>query len=305
MWKYLLFLIAYHTLGRLPIPLLYWITGIMGSLSFLLSGKTRRNVSANMRHILGSKASDKDVRRAVRQVFINSARYYGDLVHMPHLDLSRFFHGRLTYHGYEENMVPAAESGRGVALMSAHFGTPELAFQGLRKGGMKVFALTEPLEPPRLSHLFNKLRSAHGHTAVPVNLASVKAAVRTVKSGGIVGLMYDRDIKGPRASLPFCGREALMPTGPIELAMRTGAVVVPVFCPRRANGKVEAFLEEPVEMVDSGDFAADVRTNALKLLARFEKYLLRDPGQWIVLESVWTSERSASDTLTVAGQVKS
>lgn len=95
-----------------------------------------------------------------------------------------------------------------------------------------------------------------------------------------------------------------MPTGPVELAMRTGAVLIPTFCHRRQPDGIEAFMEEPLELMDSGDFDADVRANALRLLARFERHLRQDPGQWIVLERVWGADVGLAREPVAAGEAR-
>ncbi len=294
MGKYLLFQVARHTLGRLPLPLLYRFVCLVADVLYRLRSQQRQNVRDNMRHVLGPQASDHQIEAAARQAFRNVALYYADLIRMPRLDLEDFVQRRLNYPGFYESFLPALATGKGVILVSAHFGNPELA-QGIR-----VFALTEPLQPPRLSRLVDGLRSSLGHTFRPVSVANVKAALRTLRGGGVVALMMDRDIQGPRARLPFCGEETLLPTGPVEVALRTGAYLIPSFSFRRGVDKLEVYLEEHLELTRSGDLAADVRDNTLRLLARLEHHLRREPGQWMVLERVWEPE-AASAREAVAG----
>lgn len=302
MWRYLLFQIGIHTLGRLPLPILYRIVSALADVLYLLLPGYRANVWDNMRHVLGPAASKGQIRRLARQVFRNVGKYYADLIRMPRLDLEDFSQRRFRYTGFDENLIPALGAGKGAILVGAHFGNPELAVQGVLQRGIRVFALTEPLKPTRLSRLMDGLRSYHGHAFRPVSVANVKTAFRTLKAGGVVALMMDRDIQGPRARLPFCGQETLMPTGPVEMAMRTGAPLIPAFCFRREPAKIEAVIEEPLELASSGDFEADVRTNTLRLLARFERHLRAEPEQWLVLERIWEKEaRPAQELVTTGG----
>jgi KDO2-lipid IV(A) lauroyltransferase len=130
-----------------------------------------------------------------------------------------------------------------------------------------------------------------------VGFAGVRRAIQTLRKGGVIALMGDRDIEGPKAFLPFFGEEAMMPTGPIEVALRTGATVIPSFCVRTEQGGVDAYLERPLEMERTGDMERDIRTNTLRFLARLEHRLRDHPDQWVVLESIWdgvpvSSERS-------------
>ena len=130
----------------------------------------------------------------------------------------------LSKHRIEEHVRANNAKGRGVVMLSAHVGNAELAGQGLIPLGIPCFAVTEPIEPAALRRMMNKIRSTHGVEFEPVGVASAKRIVRILRDGGTVALMGDRDISGPRMRLPFFGEDAWMPTGPVEVALRTGAV---------------------------------------------------------------------------------
>jgi len=290
MWKYLLILSCARLLGRLPTRVLYLLATAAAILTYTFAGRLRRNVWDNMRHVMGPNTPKKELRRATRQVFGNWAKSYADLIHLPYLDLDKFFEQKLVYHGFEENMLPAIANGKGVIISSGHFGNTEMGIQGLLGKGVKVTVLTEPLKPPALSRLVDSLRASKGHTFLPVSLASIKALLRTIKAGGVVGLTCDRDIEGQSIRVPFCGTPTSVPVGVVDLATRTGATVVPIFIHRKSGDACEAFLEPPLELVNSGDPQADLKTNVRRLLERFEAHLRRNPGQWTVLEAVWDTE---------------
>ncbi len=304
MWKYILFLIAIHTLGRLPLRVGYAVAEVVGRLVYWLSSDRRRDVIRNLCHVMGRKAPDGAVRSAARRVFVNVAKCYIDLVRMPYMDVDDFFRRRLRYHGFDEHILPAVAAGKGVIVISGHLGNPELGAQGMLPRGVKVFALTEPLQPARLSRLVDSLRACKGHSVAPVGFGGVRRAIQTLRQGGVVALMGDRDIEGPKASLPFFGEEAMIPTGPIEVAMRTGATVIPTFCLRTEKGGIDAYLEEPLELERTGDMEKDIRTNTLRFLARLERRLRDHPDQWVVLESIWDGKAAPSERPPVAAGEK-
>ncbi len=240
-----------------------------------------------MRHVMGANAPKKELRKAARQVFRNVGRYYADLIRMPHLNVDQFFRQRLTYHGFEEYLLPAVNRGKGVIITSAHFGSAELAVQGLLAGGVKVVVLTEPLHPPSLSRLIDRLRSSKGHTFLPVSFTNVKTAVRTVRAGGVLALMCDRDIEGKSIRVPFFGTPTQVPVGAVEMAMRTGAAILPTFSRRTKGNGIEVFIESRLDMASTGSADTDLKENVRRLLERVEPHLRRDPGQWAVLEAIW------------------
>jgi len=292
MWKYALILLSVYVFGWLPARVLYGLANVAGELGYIVFVRVRHRVWDNMRHVMGPATPKGELRRAARQVFRNIARYYVDLISRPRLDVQRFYECQLTPYGLEENLLAPLKQGQGVVLVSSHFGDAELVIQGLLPLGVKALALTEPLNPPALSRLVHRLRSSSGHTFLPVSLSNVKATLRHLKAGGLIALMCDRDIEGRSLRVPFCGAPASMPVGAVELAMRTGAPLVPTFAHRRNGNQYEVFAEPAVELARTGDAQADLETNVLRLLQRFEPHLRSDPGQWTVLEAVWEDRKT-------------
>jgi len=265
---------------------LYRVAGVAGALGYRLAPGARAAVEDNLRHVL-PEASEAKRRRVAKQVFRNVACYYAEFIHMPRMDPEQFLEQRLTMHGVREILLPHLAAGKGAIMLSAHIGNAEISGQALIPLGVRTFALTEPIQPPQLSRMFDRIRSSHGVEFVPVGIAGVKRMLRVLREGYVVALMGDRDIEGPKMKLPFFGVETWMPTGPIEVGLRANVPVFPSFSIRRKGGKIEAFLEPPLEIPRTDDFQADVRAGALQFIAALEKRLRADPEQWNVLEKVW------------------
>lgn len=284
--------LAYLLLGRLSLPTLYAIAHLVGDGAFYFRRKARRGVMANMRQVMGPEASEREIRREAREVFRNATRYYADLLHLPHLDVEKFYQEQLDLEG-TEYLTAAQESGRGAVVVSAHFGSPEMAVQGLAAAGFTLFALTEPLKPKAMSDFIHWLRSRHGHQFRTVSFGGVKEAVQRLKKGGLVALMLDRDVGGTGVPMEFCGRETKIPLGAVDLALRTGADLIPAWAWRIGHYRFHARIGPPLEIVRTGNFEQDVRSNARRLLALFEGHLKAYPGQWAVLEPIWDKDGRA------------
>jgi KDO2-lipid IV(A) lauroyltransferase len=291
MLKFILYWAAFHTLGRLPLPFLYGAMGVLASIAYRLAPGIRRNIDHNLRHVT-PQASERKRATSAKRILRNVAFYYADVAHLPRMDLKHFFEERLVFHGLDEYLRPAIAEGKGVIILSAHYGNPELAVQGLAHLGIPVHALTEPVHP-RMSKLMDEFRGSLGVKFEPVSVGSVKRAFKFLKQGGVLALMGDRDIEGPKEAMPFFGTPTLMPTGPIELGLRTGATVIPCFCIRKSKYVLEAWIEKPLEMQKTGEFDADVHSAMMEYITRLEARLRADPGQWAVLEAIWDDEARA------------
>jgi lauroyl/myristoyl acyltransferase len=284
--KYYAMVVVLHTIGRLPINWRYGFARFISNRSYDWRPTVRNNIRSNVRHVLGPDASEAQIDRVARECAQNTGRYYADLIGMHRMDVKKFFEEDLVLEGLE-HIVEAQKSGHGVVLASAHYANPEFAVQGLSACGLRIFALVEQLEPPELGRLMNRLRSNHGHVYEPVGFAGVKKAIAWLREGGIVAILVDRDIQKRGVEIEFCGSPARFPTGAVDLAMRTNAVVVPAWVRRERNYKIHVVIGPPMPLVITGNSDEDARVNTANLLARFERHLKQDPGQWSVTDRIW------------------
>jgi KDO2-lipid IV(A) lauroyltransferase len=227
------------------------------------------------------------VRHAVRGCFRAAAYYYADLIRTPLMDPARFARDNLQTHGFE-HIARAYRDGGGVIIATIHYGNPEYVSQCMSAWGYTFFALTEPLEPQPLSDLFQRLRSSQGQTFMPVGRSAIKAAIRHLRCGGALCIVADRDIQHAGEPVLFLGSMARLPTGAVDLARHTGAVLIPAVVRRVGWDHFVLHVEPPVSLIDSGHPEADRRENTARLIRCFEPYLRRDPSQWFVLEEpIW------------------
>ncbi|HXK34437.1 MAG TPA: lysophospholipid acyltransferase family protein [Dehalococcoidia bacterium] len=291
-WKYYLMLAVIHTVGRMPLSWRYGIARYVADRVYDWRKSIRENTRSNMRHVLGPEASEEEVDRLARQCARNTGRYYADVVGMHRMNVRTFFERELELEGIE-HVQKATAAGQGVVLASAHYANPEFAVQGLAAAGIRVFALVEPLEPPELGRLMRGLRTVHGHRYEPVSFSSIKNAIAWLRNGGVVAILVDRDIQRRGIVLDFCGAPARFPTGAVDLALRTDAVLVPGWVRRTDGFKIKATIGPPLELVRTGNADEDLRVNTANLLAEFERHLRADPGQWSVLDRIWPDDLQA------------
>lgn len=287
--QYYAFRIANLLLSRLPLRVLYGIARVVGDGAYRRREAIRDAVASNMRQLLGPDADEDEIQAATREVFRNATRYYADLIHLGQVDVQRYYDERLDIQG-EEYLREAQESGRGGVIVGTHFGNPEMSVQPLAAKGFSIMGLTEPLEPRALSDFTNQLRSQHGHVYRTLGYKALKETIRNLKSGGLVAILLDRDVSGTGVPMQFCGAEARIPLGAIDLALRTGADLIPAKSWRMPGYSFKIVVEPPLKIVRTDDYDADVRAIAERLLPIFEEQLRSDPGQWAVLEAIWKEQ---------------
>lgn len=223
----------------------------------------------------------REGRRAMRFV----AQYYVDLATLPRRNMARFESEHLALvHG--ERLAVLQQPGP-IVVVSAHTGNAELAVQALTFRGRSFVALVEELKPPAWSEYLLNLRAAAGGHFHEANFGGVRACVEALKGGQLVGVMGDRDIQGSGVCVTLFDRKVRVPRGPWELARRTNALVLPVFCSRIERDDFAVTVGEAFRVAVTGDLDSDVAEAAECYAKLLEAHLRRDPAQWAFLEDFW------------------
>src|SRR5207253_8362625 len=99
----------------------------------------------------------------------------------------------------------------------------------------------------------------------------------------ILAFVLDQNIRTESVKVPFFGKPALTPIGPVQFAIRTEAVVAPAFIERRADGKQYATFGEPIHCKRGDDPVA----LAARITLLIEEQIRRVPEQWVWMHDRW------------------
>lgn len=255
---------------------------VAGWAAWRFRGSRRRDVLRNQLALCGGDR--RRAKAATRRVFTAIARYYVDLATIGYRDMRTFERDHIRFTG--EDRLRVLDEGPVIAL-SAHMGSPELGVQTFIGRGKRFVALVEPLEPRWLGEELNRLREAGGGRYVAADGRGIRVSLQTLRRGGIVAMLGDRDIQGGGVCIDLLGRRVRLPQGPFVMAQRTGATILPVFARRETAERLVLHVEEPFG-VEAGDDPAKEIAEAVQRWARLlERHLREVPEQWTVTEDFW------------------
>ncbi|MBI4297932.1 MAG: lysophospholipid acyltransferase family protein [Chloroflexi bacterium] len=285
MKNYLFLRFSSLVLRRLPVPIGYFIACVVADVVFFFSRRSKGAVMENLRRAVGTE--DKQaLRRVAREVFRNLARNYFDLLRLPYFSLPELEQG-LSIHGWD-HFQEAVAAGRGVILATAHLGNFDFMAQLGVARGYKMTVLVEPLTDHPQHRFMAQLRGSRGISFLPLGTASLKRVVRELRSGGVVVVACDRGVGKKGVRVRFLGEEAMLPSGAVELALMTGAALIPAFSVREGRRRFSLFIETPLPLAATGRDGHRVVENLERLLAVVGEYIRRYPGQWVTMEPVWS-----------------
>lgn len=271
-------------LGPLPPKAGYWTARRVGSLIYTLSPQFRRTLTHNIRHVLGPDADEEQVQTLVRQACVNIAKGHYDLFRLSRLSTDEIH--EMTQIEGREHFERALAQGKGVIVVSAHFGNVDVLGQLPLAYGVPVTGPVEHVQPERLFQYTLKLRQSHGVRLIPSD-GPLMEVFRALRRGEIVALPSDRDIADNTREVDFFGSPARLPDGPVRLALRTRAVLLPAFGLRLPDNSFLVRIEPPLELPHTGDREADVAAGMEMVIEVLERYISRNPEQWLVAQPIW------------------
>jgi lauroyl/myristoyl acyltransferase len=277
----------YRVLGAsvpfIPSLIGYALFGWIGARFFDWFADAREPLRDNLRHVMPGVAP-AEIDRVARSILRNHLKNYYDFFRSSRL--SRGDIAKLVQVNGFENLERAREHGRGVIFITAHFGNLDIVGQMFAIRGYRVTTPAEHVKPEILYQRIVATRASKGLTIIPVD-GPLLSLVRALKKNEIVGLASDLDVTHSGISIDFFGASARLPDGHVQLALRTGAALLPAFSMRLPNNTFAAYAEPAVELQNTGHFEADVRTGVEQVARVMEKWIGQHPEQWVMFHRIW------------------
>jgi len=302
-------------LAALPIGMAYKIADIMAEIVYHLNRRRREKTRSELlRMNLGRTLSETEIeaiiKEGVRMFFLNQidVLLYPKLMKEP-IDKYTELIGK-------EHLQQALAQGKGVVLAHIHSGNPQMLMPALghrgytlNQVGLSPEDLQEEMDsenhipeslkvakkparlndngmPPPTPMLKKVLELMHSlELALPAHYVylgkSLLPAFRCLKRNELLAIAIDGAGGKNRIFLELAGRKASFSKGPAAIALREGAVILPLYTKRVAPSyRHQVIIGEPLALEKTGDPDNDVVVNTNILAARFSQFISQEPGQY-------------------------
>jgi len=246
----------------------------------------RVNLKNNLAHALrvpGEPVDPRLLERFVDRAFSSYGQYWAEGAKLAAIEPAEVF-GRFRICEGLEHLEAARDRGAGTVIALPHVGSWEWGGSYLNSLGMGMTAVAEELEPPELFAWFKAKRESIGIRIEPLDDHAATVLLQTLKDGGVVGLLCDRDIQGNGIEVEFFGERVKLPAGPATLALRTGATLVGAACYAGPGRDHFAVVTAPIEAQRLGRLRDDVTRVTQAIAVELEDLIRRAPEQWHVLQ---------------------
>jgi len=234
----------------------------------------RRRIERNVAQVMPEKAGDKGfIRRITRHIGRGfMVLFYTEDYHKMLRDVA------IAPDAFAE-IKAAQAAGKPVIMVSGHFGEWEAIRVMLARAGMPSASIYREAANPIFERHFAKAMAVGGAGLFQTGLNGTRKMLKHLRGGGVITILLDQRVNGG-VPLDFLGKPALSSPIMAELAVKTGALLVPVYAPLRADGRVEIIVEPAIALGDPLEMLQAVNDS---LSAQVRAH----PEQWYWLHKRW------------------
>ena len=280
--------VAFQTVALLvqlmPISGARWVGRRLGRFVYSTFGYRKEVTLSNLRRAFPEK-SEAEIVVIARGAFENLGITLLELAWFPRMSRKQL--GEMVHFDKPDVLQNAYNKGRGLLILTAHFGNWELLGQSfIVKFGFPVNGLAKTQSNPLVNRSINKRRTRVGNRVIQME-TSLREVLKALRNGEAVGLVADQ--AAPKENVPTEFFGTLVPThqGPSAFCLKLGSPLISVFSVRRPDGSYDAIVQE----VPSEDLKGDSEENVNELTRRHvkitEDIIRKYPDQWLWQHKRW------------------
>ncbi len=277
---------ALNGLTALPPRLAYGMGARLGDLVYAGLSSRRRVTLDNLALTLGAQQSGAERQELAREVFRHMGRHLVDFAHLRHMNASRIQRMCTNWEAISR-LDALASRGRGVLLISAHFGSWELLPALALLLETPVNVIVRPPDHPVVHRLAEAYRQRCGYRVIGRHQA-LRESLRALNRREIVAMLMDQSsVRDEAVEVEFMDIKTFTPKGPALLALRAKCPVVGSFLVCEAPGRHRLVLTEDIPIARTGHMQRDLEENSRRFNHVIETQIRQHPEQWFWLHRRW------------------
>lgn len=265
----------------------------LGDLAYDLVRKRRNLVAQHIERVFSEELTPEALQSMPRHVYRQLGR---TAVEHARLLASRTtdIRDRITVTG-EDYITQARAQGKGVILVTGHFGYWELLGASVAALDHPVAVVAKDQHNPAVNRLIIEGRERLGMKVIPMSSAA-RGVLRALRRNECIGLLADQDAGPGGVFVDFLGLPASTYQGPAAFALRSGAPIIPCFIIREGAERHRVVFETPIEVTPTDDEAADIQRYTQAYTTVLEHYVRQYPDHWFWVHRRWKTSREANGT---------
>lgn len=278
----------------MPARFLYSFANFVSFLAYRFAGKQKRIALDSLSLAFGKEKTALERQEITKECFTFMAKSAVEL--MFFFDKPLILKKRVGLIG-KENLDNALSRGRGAILVSAHFGNFPLLLGRLAVEGYPAGGIMKPMHDKGVEKIFLEKRKRFGVKTIysQPREECVNNTIRALRENELVFIPIDQNFGSGGVFVNFFGKKAATAAGPVILAQRTGAALLPCFIVRQADDTHKIIFEPAINLEEGKDSRETVRVNIQKLTGIIEAYIRKYPAEWGWIHRRWKSQPNTKE----------
>ena len=265
------------------------VVPLAGRLVYRLLPVRRALVVENLTRVYGSDLDAGEIEALAQAHYGHLARLLGEFVKFRWLSAAA--KRAMVRVENIDAFVAAQRHGKGVLILTGHFGNWEVAtIAGIAnypevKG--RFHFVRRAVKPAWLDRIVNRRFNAAGFGVFPKR-GSLDAMLEKLAAGDAIVFPFDQHAQPPDGiESEFLGHPAWTFKSLAIIALATGAPVLPATTWREPDGRHVLRFEDPIWPVEHENTGEAIRINTRRYNAKLEEFVLRRPEQWYWVHRRW------------------
>jgi Kdo2-lipid IVA lauroyltransferase/acyltransferase len=193
----------------------------------------------------------------------------------------------------EKYLQQALKKGKGVIALGAHLGNFTMIGPRVAAAGYPFSILVKHPSDQRLARLLDSYRAKRGMKTISAKprRQAARQILIALRRNEVVCILPDV-FKTGKVNTQFLGSTVYVRRGPVTLALRAGAAVLPMCVTRDAEDRLTLRISPEIDLVKTGDPQEDVTANLALFSRHLEDMIRRYPDQWCRLSPQGTGEQN-------------
>ena len=267
-------------LPYIPFRLVEIFASFLAWATYTVSRRYRQRMEDNLTAALGKEIPRAEDRKAlVKRAWLNFALGVLDTAAVMHYS-KRDIIDRVKFEG-EEHLRQALAMGKGVVGISAHLGRFTMIGARLAASGYPFSVVVKHPGDERFARLTDDYRTQLGLHTIPAKprREAVRGILKALRENRIVMIIAD-EFKSGDVMVDFFGMKLPAPRGPATMAIRTGAVTLPMFATVQPDDSILLSVGAPIPAVERDELEDSVVATTALYTACLEAAIRRYPDQW-------------------------
>ncbi|MDR1926338.1 MAG: lysophospholipid acyltransferase family protein [Endomicrobium sp.] len=266
---------AAHALGTIIALIMYYFIPVRKK-------ETLKNISLSF-----PEKSEKEVKLIAKNTYKNFVKILIDMVFISKMSDKEI--EKLLI--FDEDIIKKAfNKGKGLVLLSAHFGNWELSALAFSKK-YPVALIIAKQSNSFIDNMISNFRMKEGFNIIGFqrdDKISFRGVMKALKKNHILAILGDQDAGAQGVFLPFFGRLASTPKGPAFFAIHAGSPIITAFGVVQKDGSMKMEIEE-LEIPNTGNEEKDIEIINTIYNQRLEAVIRKNPEQWFWFHRRWNT----------------